>query len=126
MLVLSRRPHEKIVLPSINTTVQVVEVKSGVVRLGIEAPPDVTVYREEVWERKARWESPDSSGAGAGPPERSPFFQRGLHTVAAGLAELRRQLPAGSSRRMQAILDRMERELQLLREQVEGVGGKAC
>ena len=124
MLVLSRRPHEKIVLPSINTTVQVVEVKSGVVRLGIEAPPDVAVYREEVWERKARWESPDSSGAG--PAGRSPFFQRGLHTVAAGLAELRRQLRPDSPRRMQAILDRMERELQLLREQEEGVGEKVC
>jgi carbon storage regulator CsrA len=124
MLVLSRRPHEKIVLPGINTTVEVVEVKPGVVRLGIEAPPEVAVYREEVWERKARWESPDLSGAGT--PEQSPFFRRGLLTVAGGLAELRRQLQAGSPRRMQAILDRMERELQLLREQVEGVGGKAC
>jgi carbon storage regulator CsrA len=126
MLVLSRRPHEKIILPGIHTTVQVVEVKSGVVRLGIEAPPEVAVYREEVWERKARWESPDLSGAGGGTPEQSPPFQRGLLTVAGGLAELRRQLQADSPRRMQAILDRMERELQLLREQVEGVGGKAC
>jgi carbon storage regulator CsrA len=126
MLVLSRRPHEKIILPSINTTVQVVEVKSGVVRLGIEAPPEVGVYREEVWERRSRWESPDLPDGGAGPPERGDLSHRGLHAVAAGLAELRQQLEPCSSRRMQAILDRMERELQLLREQVEGVGGKAC
>src|SRR5437588_11810945 len=48
MLVLSRRPNQKIVFPGMNTTVQVVSVKPGVVRLGIEAPRDVTVLREEV------------------------------------------------------------------------------
>ncbi len=48
MLVLSRRLSEKIMLPGLNVTVQVVAVKNGVVRLGIEAPPDVRVLREEL------------------------------------------------------------------------------
>jgi carbon storage regulator CsrA len=48
MLVLSRKPNEKILFPDWSTTIQVVSIKPGVVRLGIEAPPDVTVLRAEV------------------------------------------------------------------------------
>ncbi len=51
MLVLSRRLGEKIVLPGLDITVQVVSIQGGVVRIGIEAPRDVKVYREEVLER---------------------------------------------------------------------------
>jgi carbon storage regulator len=48
MLVLSRRLNEKIVLPSLNLTIQIVAVKPGMVRLGIEAPAEVKVFREEL------------------------------------------------------------------------------
>jgi carbon storage regulator CsrA len=48
MLVLSRRLSEKIVLPTLGVTITVVAVKPGVVRLGIEAPSDVPVLREEL------------------------------------------------------------------------------
>src|SRR5260370_8286306 len=48
MLVLSRRLNEKVVFPDFHTAVQVLSVKGGKVRLGIEAPPAVTVLREEL------------------------------------------------------------------------------
>jgi carbon storage regulator CsrA len=48
MLVLSRRLHEKIVLPGLNITIQVAAVRGGVVRLGIQAPPEVRVVRQEL------------------------------------------------------------------------------
>jgi carbon storage regulator CsrA len=48
MLVLSRRLHEKILFPGLNITVQVVKIKPGVVRIGIEAPPNVKIFREEL------------------------------------------------------------------------------
>ena len=48
MLILSRRLNEKIVLPDLNITIQVVGLKPGQVRLGIEAPPGVTIFREEI------------------------------------------------------------------------------
>jgi carbon storage regulator CsrA len=48
MLVLSRRLNEKIVLPSLGVTVQVLAVRGGAVRLGIQAPPDIAVLREEL------------------------------------------------------------------------------
>jgi carbon storage regulator CsrA len=48
MLVLTRRADEKIVFPSIPVTVQVVEVKGNVVKIGIEAPPEVKILRQEL------------------------------------------------------------------------------
>ena len=53
MLVLSRRVHEKIVLPGLGVTLMVISIKGTIVRLGIEAPPDVQVLREEIADRHA-------------------------------------------------------------------------
>ena len=47
MLVLSRKLGEKIVIGE-NICVTVVEIDRGKIRLGIEAPRDVPVYREEL------------------------------------------------------------------------------
>jgi carbon storage regulator len=51
MLVLSRRQSETIVIGD-NIRVQVLEISGGRVRLAIEAPPSISVDREEIWERK--------------------------------------------------------------------------
>lgn len=48
MLVLSRRVNEKIFLPDLGITLQVVAIHGGRVRIGIEAPPDVAVLRQEL------------------------------------------------------------------------------
>jgi carbon storage regulator CsrA len=48
MLVISRRLHETIVFPGLGIAIQVVEIKRGVVRIGIEAPSDVSICREEI------------------------------------------------------------------------------
>jgi carbon storage regulator CsrA len=53
MLVLSRRLHEKIVLPALNVTIQVAAVQGKVVRLGIQAPPQIRVVRQELLGRPA-------------------------------------------------------------------------
>lgn len=47
MLVISRKVNERIVIGD-NITIVVSRVRGGVVRLGIEAPRDVPVHREEV------------------------------------------------------------------------------
>jgi len=49
MLVLSRKKDEKIVIGD-SITLMVLEIQGGKVRLGIEAPRDVSVHREEVYE----------------------------------------------------------------------------
>ena len=51
MLVLSRKRGEQIVIPSCELKVTVISVQGNCVRLGISAPADVDVYREEIWQR---------------------------------------------------------------------------
>lgn len=48
MLVLSRKKGERIVING-NIVVEVMEVRGDKVRLGIEAPKEMTVHRQEVW-----------------------------------------------------------------------------
>lgn len=47
MLVLSRKPGEQVYIGN-NITITVVEIKGNRVRLGIEAPSDVSVLRAEL------------------------------------------------------------------------------
>ncbi len=49
MLVLSRKLNESIVIDE-NIVVTVVEIRGGKVRLGIQAPKEVTVHRREVYD----------------------------------------------------------------------------
>lgn len=51
MLVFSRRKGEQIVVSVDGTTIliQVVETRGSQVRVGITAPPEVVVHRQEVW-----------------------------------------------------------------------------
>ena len=49
MLVLSRTRDESIIIGD-NVVVTVVDVRGDKVKLGIEAPQDVTVHRREVYE----------------------------------------------------------------------------
>lgn len=49
MLVLSRKVNESIVIAD-NIVITVIEVRGDKVRLGVEAPKDVPVHREEVYE----------------------------------------------------------------------------
>jgi carbon storage regulator len=49
MLVLSRKKNEAIVINS-DVVITVVEIRGDKVRLGIVAPKDVAVHREEVYE----------------------------------------------------------------------------
>ena len=51
MLVLTRKTNEKIVFPAIQASVQIVGIQGGRVRLGIEAPENVVILREEVAQR---------------------------------------------------------------------------
>jgi len=50
MLVLSRKENERLIIDG-NIIVTVVRVAGGKVRLGIEAPPEVHVKREELLSR---------------------------------------------------------------------------
>jgi carbon storage regulator len=65
MLVLSRKLNEKIVIDG-GIVVTVVKIDRNQVRLGIEAPGDVSVYREELLSNHRQYREIDVPiGAGA-------------------------------------------------------------
>ena len=48
MLIITRKPGEKIVLRD-DVVVHVMEIVGNTVRVGIEAPRSLPIYREEIW-----------------------------------------------------------------------------
>ena len=48
MLILARRPGERVVIGG-DVVVTVMEITGQTVRLGIAAPEELPVYREEIW-----------------------------------------------------------------------------
>src|SRR5262249_37766160 len=91
MLVLTRRLKEKIVFPSIPAEVQVLGIKGGQVRLGIEAPPQIAVVREELTGHPEN-ETASETIWSAGPESAREFVHRlrnRLNDVGLNLAILR-------------------------------------
>ena len=58
MLVLSRKPTESIIING-NIRVTVTAIKGGQVRIGIEAPSEVTIDRAEVFQRREEFADRD-------------------------------------------------------------------
>jgi len=48
MLIITRRPGEKVMLGD-DVVIEVIEVSGASVRIGIDAPKSIPVYREELW-----------------------------------------------------------------------------
>lgn len=53
MLVLSRKKNESIVING-NIEIKIIETDDGKVKIGIEAPNDIKVYRKEIFEQIAK------------------------------------------------------------------------
>jgi len=62
MLILTRRVGETVMIGN-EVTVTVLGVKGNQVRIGVNAPKDVAVHREEIYERIKREEDGDGSGS---------------------------------------------------------------
>ncbi|MCB2183513.1 MAG: carbon storage regulator CsrA [Desulfobulbaceae bacterium] len=68
MLILARKVGEAIIIAD-NIKVRVLENKGGLIKLGVDAPDEVTIHREEVYLRileenkRAAMETPDDLSA---------------------------------------------------------------
>jgi carbon storage regulator CsrA len=136
MLVLSSRLHEKIHLPDLHTTIEVVAIQSGAVRLGIEAPEDVRVLRQGIPDRVAEW-GPAPTTSRATEAEVPALQQvrrlvdRRLEITRVGIDELRRLLAGGRTSDAEAVLEKIDEDLRMLgrrlrREVDRATDGLAC
>lgn len=64
MLVLSRKKNESIIIND-DITIVVVEIRGDKVRLGIEAPKEVPVHRNEVYEAIRKGQDSDNASDGS-------------------------------------------------------------
>jgi carbon storage regulator CsrA len=117
MLVLSRRPQEKITLPDLSVTIEVLGIRGGAVRLGIEAPAALRVLRAEVPDRVREWgAAPPAATVEAAPQSR--LVQQRLRVTQKGLDQLQALLDAGRCDDARDILSRIAEDVQLLQRRL--------
>jgi carbon storage regulator len=125
MLVLARQLNERIVLPTVRATIEVVAIKPGAVRLGIDAPPEVVILREEVLRRDGL---PAAARTAMVEPDAQTRLTRiqyvlrnRLHTVALGLDLLRQQLQSSAAPGLESMVQHMEDEIRALDRQLHSL-----
>jgi carbon storage regulator len=75
MLILSRKINEKVVIGD-DITVSIIEIRGDQVRLGIDAPKKVKVFRQEVFDAITAENKAASESATAIPQIEFPFFEK--------------------------------------------------
>src|SRR5262245_1215678 len=90
MLVLSRKENEKVLFPHLGIALQVLRLGGGKVRLGIEAPGDVSVIRHEIASEEQLAEFSERLKRGA--KSESHAVRNKLHTTLLGLSLVEKQL----------------------------------
>jgi carbon storage regulator CsrA len=91
MLVITRKPNDRILFPKLGITVHVVRVDGRSVRLGVEAPKNVHILRHEV-ANDGRY---DAGNTEVELPPPSHELRNRMHTAMLALAVLQRELEAG-------------------------------
>ncbi len=111
MLVLSRRPNEKIVFPTLGITVEVCSMNRNSVRIGIDAPPDVPILRQEIANGEVRPNAELSA-------KLSHRTRNRLHTASLAVHLAQKQLQAGLDDKADATLEEALREFAVLDQEM--------
>jgi carbon storage regulator CsrA len=108
MLVVSRKEREKIVFPTIGASVELLQIKGNVARIGIDAPRELPILRGELVDEQTPQYDPEAAQAAR---DREHAIRNELNIAALGLGLLRKQLQAGQA-------DAADRTLEMLIEKV--------
>lgn len=111
MLVLSRRPNEKILFPNLGISVEVRSVAKNAVRLGIEAPPSVTIVREEIATES------EKTCVAEFKPTRHRIRNR-MHTAGLAVHLAQKQLQAGMTKEAEISLSEALQEFSALDQEL--------
>lgn len=111
MLVLSRRPNEKIVFPTLGITVEVCSINRNVVRVGIDAPSDVPILRKEIATGEARLNDETSA-------KLRHRTRNRLHTASLAVHLAQKQLQAGLDHEADVTLAEALREFSALDQEI--------
>ncbi len=116
MLVLTRRASQKVCFPNLGISVGVLSVKGKTIRLGIDAPDDVKVLRQELVEC-------GFSGMGSAPIKRklaklSHDERNRLNTAMLALHLTQKQIDAGFIAEAEANLQKALRQFQIFEEEI--------
>jgi carbon storage regulator len=78
MLIITRRPGEKIMLGD-NVVIEVIEASGSSVRIGIDAPKSIPVYREEIWQAVKDENAAAAASDAEAVPDELPAPTEGRH-----------------------------------------------
>lgn len=114
MLVLSRREDQQILFPNLNIRLQVLQVKGRVVKLGIDAPRDITILRPEACSEVDLAATVSQSADGFD----SHRLRNHLNTIRLGLALFQKQTEAGMDDDAQLTMQQVTDQLHKLDAEV--------
>jgi carbon storage regulator CsrA len=122
MLVLARQLNERIVMPTVPATIEIVAIKPNAVRIGIDAPTKVTVLREEVLRRGGMEPRHlldlSEEDAESRLNRVKHLLGNRLQTVALALDLIRGQMDKSEKPELPELLERMESEVRWLDRQL--------
>jgi carbon storage regulator CsrA len=129
MLVLARQLNERIVMPTVPATIEIVAIKPNAVRIGIDAPTKVTVLREEVLRRGGMEPRHlldlSEEDAESRLNRLKNLLGNRLQTVALALDLIRGQMAHTEKPELPELLHRMESEVRWLDRQLRVVLSEA-
>ena len=117
MLVLSRKLNERLVFPAFETFIQVLEIRSNTVRLGIDAPTAIEVLREELYNAKSTSLCDGDQSASQAESLAALVLKR-LGIASEGLQILADQLGTGLPAEVLSTLDGIRQEVQFMRARI--------
>ena len=120
MLVLSRGRNDKVVFPTLGITVEILRINGGNVRIGIEAPQEIPILREEILAR-GNIAAPTRS-APTDLSELAHAVRNRLQNATLGLRVLQKMLESGQSDETEPTIFNIFNELKFLEAEFAPVG----